>query len=185
MAPEITVDDEVYEHLKARAEPFVDTPNTVLRRILAIDAPDAIDGDAAQVEASANGRDHSGKQAKSPRPVRKDARQKTKPARAPKGSLLPESEYMLPILRTLVEAGGSAPAVEAVEAVGRQLRNRLTELDRQPLKSGGMRWRARTQFARLRLADRGLIAKNTPRGIWAITEDGRRFLTDAAEKQPA
>jgi len=30
----IEVDDQVFNHLQAKAEPFVDTPNTVLRRLL-------------------------------------------------------------------------------------------------------------------------------------------------------
>ena len=34
MSPTIRVDDEVYALLQQRAEAFVDTPNTVLRRIL-------------------------------------------------------------------------------------------------------------------------------------------------------
>jgi len=34
MSPTIRVDDEVYALLQARAEAFIDTPNTVLRRIL-------------------------------------------------------------------------------------------------------------------------------------------------------
>lgn len=37
--PTIRVSDEVYEELKRRAEPFVDTPDSVLRRVLALDSP--------------------------------------------------------------------------------------------------------------------------------------------------
>ena len=36
----IEVDSEVFEYLKKKAEPFVDTPNSVLRRILKIDKED-------------------------------------------------------------------------------------------------------------------------------------------------
>jgi negative regulator of replication initiation len=35
--PTIRVDEEVYEWLKSHAEPFVDTPNTVIRRIAGLD----------------------------------------------------------------------------------------------------------------------------------------------------
>ncbi|MFD5618437.1 hypothetical protein [Streptomyces yangpuensis] len=34
MSPTIRVDDQVYEELQNRAKPFVDTPNSTLRRIL-------------------------------------------------------------------------------------------------------------------------------------------------------
>lgn len=185
MAPEILVDDDVYEHLKAQAEPFVDTPSTVLRRLLGIEQPDAIDAVSENSLASANGRQAPGSQTKTPRPARKGSRMRSTPGRAPKGSLLPESEYFVPILRTLVETGGSAPAVEVVEAVGEQLRDRLTELDCKPLKSGGVRWRARTQFARLRLTDRGLLVKNSPRGTWTITDAGRKHLAESGESTRA
>ena len=37
----IEVDDQVYEALKCRAEAFVDSPNTVLRRVLDLDNPEA------------------------------------------------------------------------------------------------------------------------------------------------
>lgn len=36
----IRVDDEVYERLKGMAEPFSDTPNRVLRRVLELDPPE-------------------------------------------------------------------------------------------------------------------------------------------------
>ena len=36
MAPTIRVDDEVYDFLKSNAEPFHDTPNLVLRRLLGL-----------------------------------------------------------------------------------------------------------------------------------------------------
>ena len=35
MAPSIRVGDEKYQALKQHAEPFVDTPETVIRRLLA------------------------------------------------------------------------------------------------------------------------------------------------------
>ncbi len=36
MSPTIRVDDEVYARLQAEAKPFVDTPNSVLRRLLGL-----------------------------------------------------------------------------------------------------------------------------------------------------
>ena len=54
MGPEIVVDTEVYEHLQGQAEPFVDTPNTVLRRLLGI----APSGPAESESAIEAGGDH-------------------------------------------------------------------------------------------------------------------------------
>jgi len=38
--PTITVDEDVWKELQQRAEPFIDTPNTVLRRLLSLDKLD-------------------------------------------------------------------------------------------------------------------------------------------------
>lgn len=38
MTPTIRIDDEVYERLQKEAKPFVDTPNSVLRRLLGLDS---------------------------------------------------------------------------------------------------------------------------------------------------
>lgn len=39
MSPVLRIDDEVWEWLKRQAEPFEDTPNSVLRRVAGIDPP--------------------------------------------------------------------------------------------------------------------------------------------------
>lgn len=139
----IEIDDEVFGRIKAEAEPFVDTPNSALRRLIGLDAG---------AKPGAGG---------------------PKAARAPLGSLLPESEYEEPILRVLVEKGGSAHAKEVTDAVGELLGDRLTEADREPLKSGDIRWRNRTAFVRLTLKDKGDLAADSPRGVWEITDKGR------------
>jgi hypothetical protein len=48
MMPTIRVDDDVYEWLQQRAKPFVDTPNSVLRRELGIEAATAVAGPAVR-----------------------------------------------------------------------------------------------------------------------------------------
>ncbi len=40
MSPTIEIDDDVFDALKQHAEPFVDSPNDVLRRLL-VDSPSA------------------------------------------------------------------------------------------------------------------------------------------------
>lgn len=93
----IEVDDRIFEVIKKNAEPFVDTPNTVLRRLLGVD----------------RGRN----------PVSSPTTASTTERAAP-GTLLPESEYELPILRFLQERGGRALSREAV---GEALSHKLTD----------------------------------------------------------
>ena len=58
MSPTIRIDNEVLDKLKEHAEPFVDTPNSVLRRILelraaALKTTEVDDGAAASAGAAA------------------------------------------------------------------------------------------------------------------------------------
>ena len=160
----IGVDREVFAVLQSKAAAFVDTPNTVLRREFGLDG-----GGGTAAASSPPGPN---------KPPGEPGTRKAKEARAPSGALLPEKEYEVPLLRALVDAGGRGPSNEIIDAVGRQLDGRLATLDREMLTSGEIRWRNRTQFARLRLVQRGLMDGSAPRGVWAITENGRRFLRD-------
>src|SRR4051812_11644725 len=109
----IGIDREVWEALKAEAEPFVDTPNSVLRRRFGLDAPQDGGADATLVQRALLGDDGTTSAAAPPRrssgrrsstngkaPVRK---------RAPRGSLLPEEAYEMPILEVLDKHGGRVP----------------------------------------------------------------------------
>ena len=178
MAPEIVVDEEVYEHLKEQAEPFVDTPSTVLRRLLGIVPPGATESESAIAAGADHGQDAMQGRQIPPRQTGSEPRLPAAGVRAPKGTLLPQTEYWIPILEALADAGGSAVAVEVIATVGERLCDRLTPLDYQPLRSGGIRWRNRAQFARLRMVERGLMEKGSPPGIWKITEAGRQFLDE-------
>jgi len=158
----IEIDDEVFAVLEDHARPFVDTPNTVLRRLLGIDrAERPPKGSAGKVEGLPKG---------SARKAGENA------GRAAPGTLLPEREYELPILRYLDENGGRAPSREVVQAVGTALADRLTVLDRQQLKAGDVRWENRVAFVRLRLVERGELVRGSPRGTWEISDKGRERL---------
>jgi hypothetical protein len=183
MSPTIRIDDDVYQKLKEQAEPFVDTPNSVIRRLLGLGSqlaasgedPAEVDDDAAlapAVTSTLPQRITSGAKNKARQQAKKAAAKRT---RVPAGMLLPESDYDLPMLHALIELGGSASSRAVTEAVGKRLKDRLTPLDKEQLKSGGVRWENRLQFVRLRLIDTGLMVKESGRGIWAISEAGRKF----------
>jgi len=149
---QIEVDDEVWKALKGKAEPLVDTPNSVLRREFGLDPHPEHDGRCGPMTSRTE--------------------------RAPFGALLPEREYEEPILEALAEAGGTAPSSWVTKAVGERLAERLTPLDRERLASGEIRWANRVHFTRLRLVERGFLKKGSRRGIWEITEAGRARVED-------
>jgi restriction system protein len=89
----------------------------------------------------------------------------------------PQKAYQVPILEALVELGGQAPVSKVLERVYEKVKHNLTPQDLQTLPSGGdVRWRNAAMWARNKLKDQGLIAANSPRGIWEITDAGRRYL---------
>lgn len=179
MEQTIEVDQEVFAALQERAQPFVDTPNSVLRRLLDLDEVGPTRSEDIEVLA-----DPTKQRPAASRPKAKRKSSKPQPARtrAPAGSLLPEGEYEIPMLQALAELGGSAPSRDVVALVGEKLGGRLTEMDRSTLASGGVRWENRLQFVRLRLIDQGLMVKETGRGIWTISEAGKQKLTTKADQ---
>ena len=173
MSPTVRLDDEVYEALKERAEPFVDTPNTVIKRLLGMDTEsgeDSIVDEAVTEQPHRTEINSNGVALRKPRRPTKP----TKRTRVPAGELLPESEYELPILHALIELDGSAPSRQVVDRVGELLEGKLTKIDYDNLQSGGIRWQSRLQFVRLKLVKQGWMSKDAPRGVWAITDLGRK-----------
>jgi hypothetical protein len=150
MSPQwIEVDDEVMAKVRARAKPFVDSPNDALRRLIGL-------GPASEASCA-------------PFP---SAEPRMRRARAKTGELLPLAAYELPVLRAVSRAGGAAWRAEVRDAVGTALAERLTPVDRAPLQSGEIRWENRLGFVRLRLIERGHLRSGSRRGLWELTDAG-------------
>lgn len=176
----IVVDGEVFAELQSLAEPLVDDANSVLRRVLNLSpngyrTADAVLGTAADIEPAKSAPALPRQRARKP----STKRSKKKSDRAPKGSLLPEVEYEMPLLEALVELNGSAPTSDVVGLLGKKLERKLTDVDRETISSGEIRWRNRVQFVRLGLIKEGLMVKDSPRGVWEITNEGRARVAQA------
>lgn len=167
---EITIDDDIYEALKDQAEPFEDTPSTVLRRLL----------DLSNTKLANTGTRANGASADDRTRRRTPRRGAKRGPRAKKGSILPETEYEIPVLRALDQMGGRAASREVVAAVGVILNGKLTETDRESIPTGGLRWENRVHFTRLRLKEAGLLAGDSPRGVWELSDKGRERLAETA-----
>jgi hypothetical protein len=148
----IEIDEDVWRALSDLAEPLLDTPNSVLRRHL-------LGAREARIVDVGNGSANTTRQ------------------RNRRGVLLPETEYFRPILSALEDRGGRAATREVIDAVGAEVRDRLTPGDFELTGNGNeVRWEMRVHFARLRMKERGLIKADSPRGTWEISEEGRRLL---------
>lgn len=82
-----------------------------------------------------------------------------------------------------MEAGGEAPATDVIDALGDRMRSMLTQRDYESLSMGEVRWRNRARFARLRMTEQGLLSASSPRGIWELTDLGRKHLGKQLGKQ--
>lgn len=149
--PEIELSASVYQRLLRRVVSFDDSPEDVIGRLL-----DETDG-----------------------PTESDSGHGALPrnqAPAPPGSILPVGAYWVPILDFLVEAGGSAPANDVIDALEERMGDELKDRDRETLRNGEVRWRNRARFARLRMKERGLLRDTSPRGVWEISELGDAYF---------
>ncbi len=94
-----------------------------------------------------------------------------------RGTRTPEEAYRLPILRTLVELGGGGRTADVLDRVGELMREQLKDVDYEPLSSSGSpRWRNSAQWARNTMVYEGLMKDSSRRGVWEISEAGRRYL---------
>lgn len=105
-------------------------------------------------------------------PRRKRTPGKSQTTRAKRGELLPEREYVFPILRTLRKNGGSAAKDDVLAALQSIIGSKLKPRDKEPMGSGEIRWHNRAAWVRNNLAAAGFISRESRRGVWEITEDG-------------
>jgi hypothetical protein len=91
-------------------------------------------------------------------------------------AFLPQGAYREPLLECMDELGGEAPVTKIRAAMERKLKSRLGDGDRALHASGAVRWWNFTQWSRQNLVQEGLFRPNSPRGVWALSEKGKRYV---------
>lgn len=101
-------------------------------------------------------------------------------AKLERGLRTPEEEYKAPILEALIHFGGSADITDVIAYVEKTMASKLNDHDKEPLPSTPSfpRWRNTAQWARNALVQDGLMANDSPKGTWAITDAGRKVITN-------
>jgi predicted transcriptional regulator len=147
--PTIRIDDEVFEALKKLAEPLVDTPNAVIRRVL----------------------EEKGLLQKKPSQTKK-MNLGAKPAR----EQTPQSIYEDNLLAVLAEQfNGRANKKDVTLAVVERMMKRglIPAADMEFVATGETKAENKISWGRNALKDRGLIRGDAPRGVWELTPEGR------------
>lgn len=96
-----------------------------------------------------------------------------------KGLRTPEENFRIPILETLNEFSGKADINDVLKKVYEKMRDKLNNYDLERLSSGTQkRWENATQWCRNTLVSEGLLSSDSPRGIWEITNEGKKYLKE-------
>lgn len=94
-----------------------------------------------------------------------------------------QKDVEIPLLQVLIELGGQGRAKEIYSLVTKKF-PQITERDlTESLPSGGNKWTNRIQWVRLALITKGEMYSPS-RGIWAITEKGRKRLGEPSPLPP-
>lgn len=143
--PTVRIDDEVFDALKKLAEPLVDTPNSVIRRLL----------------------EANGTLKKKPAPAPKPA-----PARATREQT-PQSVYEENLLAVLAAPpfNGRGNKKDVTLAVVERMMKRglIPPSDLEFVATGETKAENKISWGRNLLKTRGLIRNDSPRGIWELT----------------
>lgn len=160
--PTIRIETEVFEALKLLAEPFVDTPSAVIRRLL--------------VE----------KNLLEPAPAAK----KTTPAGTNtrvRLALTPQNAYERYLLVSLHgDFGGRGDKRSVTRAVIERMvaQDLIGPAELELVATGETRAENTITWARNALKNRGLLSRASRRGIWELTEQGRAAAAAFDPPQP-
>jgi len=94
-------------------------------------------------------------------------------------------EFRYPILAALVRLDGSGYVREVLQVVEEIMGDQLNKYDYQPLPSNpnSVRWKNTASWERYIMVQDGLLAADSPRGVWEITTTGREAL-EKAKNEP-
>ena len=101
--------------------------------------------------------------------------------RLKRGTRTPEDAYRLPILEALIEVEGSGQTAEVLAIVEQKMKSQLKDVDYEQLPSNPnmLRWYNTAQWTRNALVKEGLMSKDSPRGVWEISKEGRQYVAAA------
>ena len=80
----------------------------------------------------------------------------------PSDTPLPRTSYALPILKALIQLGGSAITSEVLRTVRQLMENELKPIDLSQRPAGHLYWENRVHDMRRELINRGLMIANSP-----------------------
>jgi len=158
--PTIRIDSDVFERLQALAEPFIDTPNSVIRRLL--------DKSSGTFTPQASNPSMPKSVIGSPLAVPKGAAGK-------KFALTPQPIYetfLLYALATKFNGAGHKQDVTKVVLELMKSNGYINDADLETVSTGESKAANTVSWGRNALKDDGLISRNSQKGVWELTQEG-------------
>ncbi|MEK6246389.1 MAG: winged helix-turn-helix domain-containing protein [Pseudomonadota bacterium] len=157
MMPTIRLDDDVFKGLQQLAKPFVDSPSSVVRRLL--------EERGILKPQKANGTGEARSRVFPRRPVGTTA-----------NGLTPQpiyEDYLLFVLAK--ELNGRGHKRDATHAVIKRMMKdgHVGAADQELVSTGETKAENTIAWARNALKDRGFISRISPHGIWELTPEGK------------
>ena len=182
--PTIRISDESMQRLKAWAEPLEDSADDAFKKVLDAaersrrvtlgpqEPPLPSEHGLAAVEPS---RGYTPRSQKPSVP--------TKPGlAAAKHAKLPQKEFREPLLQVIHELGGSAQVHDLRPILRERMASRLLQGDFEHVSGGVERWWNAACWVRQELVNEGYFRKDSPRGVWELSEKGMK-LAESRRRQ--
>jgi predicted DNA-binding transcriptional regulator AlpA len=160
MMPVIRVTQSTWERLQRHAQPFVEKPEDII--VLALNALDEKVGRNTANLVMVKGPVDEGEI---------------------EGKKLPQKALRLPLLQAVLKLGGSARVWELRGEMEKKVAPLLGPADYRAVSSGEPRWWNAICWERADLVREGVFANDGERGVWKLTEEGRKVAKSAAFEQ--
>jgi predicted CopG family antitoxin len=166
LMPTIRIDDEVFNGLKKLAEPFTDSPGSVIRRLLV----------------------EKGILKDAPARMRRPAQEEQVQIKALTPALTPQDAYEQFLLVTLNEefAGHGEKRAVTRAVIEKMVRHGfIGPADLELVATGETKAENTITWGRNALKNRGLIRRGSKRGVWELSDDGREAARNITLPKPA
>lgn len=99
-----------------------------------------------------------------------------------KDKATPRSVLISEIIKALESVGGRGSKKDIHKIIERNMSGRFTKKDLSIDKAKQITWEHQVDWARLEMSNKGMIKKNSPRGIWELTKEYKDIINSKLKK---
>ena len=99
-----------------------------------------------------------------------------------RGNKTPQRDFRLPLMKVLLDLGGTAKVKDIREKLLTVMKDRLTSDDYEPGSTGAERWGNAACGERSDLVKEKLFRDDSQRGVWELSDKGRALVIKQVAK---